>query len=209
MSHAEFGVHNSGTGWLADAQRSGQKAMETLGKGRPQSPAPTSSVGFFSLPAELRDAIYVYLGLGTDIRPANAVKYRGWSDRYTGPDFAPKDLLNLAATCRKLCLEIRPLVFARSTLFLTSPQLRMFHTYSFRHQLLDFWPWAYVRRLVLHIVPDHSVDGSRELRTLGKLDLSKIDLVILFPYNFDILALPNPLRRAPNVQFKTCSRLNY
>ena len=146
-----------------------QKAMETLDGGSTPhagfisdtySNSPVS-IGFFHLPPELRNEVYVYLGLGTIIRPPKAsyrtmrscfVDHCSSSDHYSGEDFVPKDLLNFGSTCKKLCLEIRPLIFSRSTLLLTTSQLEYFHTYRFRHQLLDFWPWFYVHKLVLHIL---------------------------------------------------------
>lgn len=200
-----------------------------------QAPSSTSA-RFLSLPTELRDEVYVYLGLGTTIRPANAgyrrlgcciADYCGSNDYYGGEDYVPKDLLNLASTCKQLCLEIRPLIFGRSTLLLTSSQLRTFHMYRFRHQLFDFWPWFYVRKLVLHILPGHFTPSLKraerqqrnfggQLRTLAKLDLSKTELVILYPYSLlgehwyyiDILALLRPFCSAPNIRFETCSKLN-
>lgn len=218
--------------------------MKTVGESSPQRAGlildqllqPPISIGFLSMPAELRDEVYVVLGLGTIIRPVKASYRRlgcciadhcGSNEHYSGEDFVPKDLLNLASTCKQLCLEIRPLIFARSTLLLTSSQLRMFHTYRFRHQLLDFWPWFHVRKLVLHILPGHFTPSLKraerqqrnvgeQLRTLGKLDLSKAELVILYPYSLlgehwyyvDILALLRPLCGAPNIRFETCSKLN-
>lgn len=207
-----------------------------------------SSMGFLHLSAELRNEVYINLGLGTIIRPPKASHrrlgcciddYCGSNDHYSGEDFVPKDLLNLGSTCKKLCLEIRPLIFARSPLLLTTSQLCIFQASRFRHQLFDFYPWLYVYKLVLHILPfdlipydivpidmanmgtltlpeqqERSVD--EQLRILGKLDLSKIELVLLYPdcylgedwYSRPLISLLKPISGASNIRFESCSKYN-
>lgn len=195
-----------------------QKAMETLDGGS------TPHAGFIS-DTYSNSPVYVYLGLGTIIRPPKAsyrtmrscfVDHCSSNDHYSGEDFVPKDLLNFGSTCKKLCLEIRPPIFSRSTLLLTTSQLECFHTYSFRHQLLGFWPWFYVRKLVLHILWDDTEGEARkQLHILGKLDLSKVELVILYScyrlrkerYYVDISRHLRPLSGAHNIRFETCSNL--
>jgi hypothetical protein len=104
------------------------------------------------------------------------------SDEYDVEYFLPKDLLALSSTCKELCLEIRRLIFIRSALVLTTFQLRTFHANRFRHQLFDFRPWYYVRKLVLHILLTYKGSGPQDqLRILGNLDLSKIEPVFLVP----------------------------